>query len=73
MMHHGLEQSSRIVIDAPNLTDAYMKRVIKNRMANGDAIDEVWLRNEDGSIKRLIKKFARRMKRLAFWQRIGSH
>ncbi|MCQ2131187.1 MAG: hypothetical protein MJY94_07375 [Bacteroidales bacterium] len=50
-----------------------MKRVIKNRMANGDAIDEVWLRNEDGSIKRLIKKFARRMKRLAFWQRIGSH
>lgn len=54
MMHHGLEQSSRLVIDAPDLTDAYMKRVIKNRKANGDAIDEVWLRYEDGSIKRLI-------------------
>ena len=56
MMNHGLKQSSRIVIDKPNLTDAYMKRVIWQRIKDGQSIEEVWIK--DGSeFKILYKKF----------------
>ena len=45
MMNDGLMQSNRIVIDKPNLTDAFMKRSIFNRISNGADIKEVWLRD----------------------------
>lgn len=43
MLNHGLKQSDRLIIDKPNLTDAYMKRVINQRIKDGNAITEIWL------------------------------
>lgn len=55
MLHDGLKQSSRLIIDEPELTDAYMKRVIFDRRKNnGENIDEVWLLSKDGSVRRLV-------------------
>lgn len=47
MLNDGLAQSSRIVIDKPNLTEAFMKRGIYNRISNGVDIKEVWLRDNN--------------------------
>lgn len=55
MMGHGLIQSDRIIIDKPDLTDAYMKRVIHQRLKDGHAISEVWLKEGD-SLRLLYKK-----------------
>ncbi len=54
MMNHGLKQSDRLVIDLPNLTVAYMKRIIHQRVKDGQAITEVW--TKDGNNFRLIYK-----------------
>ena len=55
MLNHGLKQSSRIIINRPNLTDAFMKRIIKQRVKDGHDIDEVWIM-DDNSIIPLYKK-----------------
>lgn len=56
MLNDGLKQSDRLIIDKPNLTDAYMKRVIRQRVKGSQAIDEIWIK--DGSdIRLLYKKF----------------
>ena len=55
MLNHGLKQSSRIIINKPELTDAYMKRVIRQRIIDGQNIDEIWIL-EDNEIRLLYKK-----------------
>lgn len=45
MLNDGLAQSDRIIIDKPNLTEAFMKRGIYNRITNGAEIEEVWIRD----------------------------
>ena len=55
MMNHGLKQSSRLIIDKPDLTDGFMIRSFYGRIKQGAAIDEVWLRNPDGTFKLLFK------------------
>ena len=55
MMTHSLKQSSRIIINKPNLTDAYMKRIIRQRINEGQTIDEVWIM-EDSYVRCLYKK-----------------
>lgn len=45
MLNDGLAQSDRIIIDKPNLTEAFMKRGIYNRITNGAEIKEVWIRD----------------------------
>ena len=55
MLNHGLRQSSRIIIDRPNLTDAYMKRNINQRVKEGQIIDEIWI-NDDSGIRLFYKK-----------------
>lgn len=55
MLNDDLKQSDSLIIDRPNLTDAYMKRVIKQRIMNGHAIKEIWIK-EDSGIKILYKK-----------------
>lgn len=55
MINHGMKQSNRIIIDKPDLTDAYMKRVIKQRILDGHHITEIWL-NENGELRLLYKK-----------------
>lgn len=55
MVAHGLKQSSRIIINKPDLTDAYMKRIIKQRINEGQTIVEVWIIEED-YIRCLYKK-----------------
>lgn len=55
MLNNGLQQSSRIVIDEVNLTDAFMKRSIKNRIYRyHQDIDEVWIKGANGT--RLLYK-----------------
>ena len=54
-MNHGLKQSSRIIIDKPDLTDGFMIRSFFGRIKNGAIIDEVWLRHPDGAIRLLFK------------------
>ena len=56
MIKDGLLQSNRLVIDKPNLTERFMKRGIYNRINNGEDIEEIWLRYQDGEIKLLFKK-----------------
>lgn len=56
MLNHGLKQSSRIIIDQPELTDAFMKKAIGRRIyTSGQVIDEVWIRSDSG-IRFLYKK-----------------
>lgn len=55
MLNDGLKQSDRLIIDKPDLTDAYMKRVIWQRLKDGHPITEVWL-NENGRLRLLYKK-----------------
>ena len=56
MMNDGLRQSDRLIIDKPELKDAYMKRVIHQRVKDGQVISEVWLK-EGKNIRILYKKF----------------
>lgn len=56
MLNHDLKQSDRLIIDKPNLTDAYMKRVIRQRIKDGHTIEEVWIK-EGAELKLLYKKF----------------
>lgn len=48
MLHNGLEQSDKIIIKRPELTEAYMKRVIWQRLQDGQIINEVWIKDESG-------------------------
>lgn len=55
MLNDGLKQSDRLIIDKPKLEDAYMKRIIRQRVSDGQHIREVWLK--DGrEITLLFKK-----------------
>lgn len=56
MMNDGLKQSDRLIIDRPELTERFMLRSILNRVRQGAQIEEVWLRNLDGSLSLLYKK-----------------
>lgn len=56
MLTDGLRQANRLILDEPDLTEAYMKRVIRNRIADGQDIQEVWLRKQDGGLSLLYKK-----------------
>ena len=56
MMNHGLKQASHLIIDRPDLTERYMLRSIFGRVQKGEVIEEVWLRESDGTIKLLYKK-----------------
>lgn len=56
MLNHGLKQSDRLIIDKPNLTDAYMKRIIRQRIKDGQDIEEIWIK-EDSKLRILYKKF----------------
>lgn len=55
MLNRGLKQSDRIIIDWPNMTDAYMKRVIHQRVFEGQQIEEVWIL-EGYNLRLLYKK-----------------
>ncbi len=54
MFNHGLEQSSRIIIEDPHLADWQIRNSIKNRQKIGKQIDEVWVKT--GSRMRLLYK-----------------
>lgn len=71
MMTHSLKQSSRIIINKPNLTDAYMKRIIRQRINEGQTIDEVWIM-EDSYVRFYIKS-QRNDCSFLLLQRIGGH
>ena len=56
MMYDGLLQSNRLIIDRPDLTERYMRRSIYGRVNRGENIEEVWLREKDGTLTLLYKK-----------------
>lgn len=56
MMSHGLKQSSRIIIDRPDLAERYMRRSIIGRITRGEIIDEVWIREPNGELTMLYRK-----------------
>lgn len=56
MMKDGLLQSNRLILDCPNLTERYMRRSIFNRVSLGEDIQEIWLRDLDGTLNLLYKK-----------------
>ena len=56
MLTHGLEQASRLIIEAPELTEAYMKRVIRQRIKEGQEITEIWISKKE-CLSLLYKKF----------------
>jgi hypothetical protein len=48
MLNRGLKQSPYLVIEDSGVTDAYMKRVIKDRVIiNKQDIQEIWVRRGD--------------------------
>lgn len=56
MMKNGLEQSNRIIINDPGLTEAYIKRSIWKRInQDGQDILEVWLKRDKELINIYIK------------------
>lgn len=55
MLNHGLKQSDRLIIDRPNLTEAYMKRTVQQRVKDGQVITEIWLKDGD-KLSLLYKK-----------------
>lgn len=55
MLNHGLKQSDNLIIDKPELTDAFMKRIIQQRIKDGQRITEIWV-NENGNLRLLYKK-----------------
>ena len=55
MLNHGLKQSDRLIIDRPNLTESYMKRIVQKRVKDGQFITEIWLKDGD-KLSLLYKK-----------------
>lgn len=55
MLNDGLKQSDYLIINKPDLTEGYMKRVIRQRIKDGHSISEIWLL-EDGRLTMLYKK-----------------
>lgn len=56
MLTHGLKQASKLIIEAPELTEAYMKRVIRQRIKEGQEITEIWISKKE-CLSLLYKKF----------------
>lgn len=54
MLKRGVKQASRIVIEDEGSTENFIRRVISNRVAEGQDIDEVWQRQKDGTLKRIF-------------------
>ena len=42
MLNHGLKQSNRLIIKKPELSESYMRRLIQNRIREGQDINEIW-------------------------------
>jgi hypothetical protein len=56
MLNDGMVQSSRLIIDRPNLTTRWMKHNIFDRVTRyGQDIQEVWIRNDNGGLELLYK------------------
>lgn len=47
---NGLVQCNRLIVEDCGLTNAYMKRVIRNRVANGQHIAEIWVSGQNAPI-----------------------
>lgn len=56
MMSHGLKQASNLIIERPDLTERFMKRSMLERISHGATINEVWIRETDGTLTLLYKK-----------------
>ena len=47
---NGLVQCNRLIVEDCGLTNAYMTRVIRNRVANGQHIAEIWVSGQNAPI-----------------------
>jgi hypothetical protein len=48
MLHRGLSQSERIIIEKCSLSERIMRKSIRDRLASGMRIKEIWIRDEGG-------------------------
>ena len=46
MLHRGLSQSERIIIEKCSLSERIMRKSIRDRLASGVRIKEIWIRDE---------------------------
>ena len=56
MLNRGLKQSDRLIIEKPNLSEAYIKRVIYQRIREGQMIREIIIWNGE-KLELVYKKF----------------
>ena len=53
MLNHGLKQCGRLIIDKPDLTDSYIKRIIGNKISINPNIKEVWIKISENEYYRV--------------------
>ena len=56
MLHRGLVQSDRLIIDNIDISDSNIRYSIFERIKNGVQISEVWMRNNDNTIRNIYIK-----------------
>ena len=56
MLNRGLEQCDKLIIDKPNLTDRFIRRIISNHIIEGQIIKEIWVREDSGELILFYKK-----------------
>ena len=66
---NGLVQCNRLIVEDCGLTNAYMKRVIRNRVANGQHIAEIWVSGQNATI--YIKSEG--VSKVPFWHTLIFH
>ena len=73
MLNRGLQQCDKLIIDKPNLTDRFIRRIISNHIIEGQIIKEIWVREDSGELILFYKKRTVDITINPRWQRIGSH
>ena len=56
MLNRGLQQCDKLIIDKPNLTDRFIRRIISNHIIEGQIIKEIWVREDSGELILFYKK-----------------
>ena len=55
MLNHGLKQSDRIIVEDCGVSDAYIKRIIKQRVSDGQLISEICVHGRKEAIYKKSK------------------
>lgn len=53
MLSRGVKQSSRIIIQDEGSTDNHIKKIVNQRIKQGQEIEELWVMNKKGELRRV--------------------